>query len=272
MTTNPLRCVDVSITVFYTVLGYDVIVNKVSVKYRIYPNHAQQRTLDETRAVCRDVYNSLVHERTVCYETQGKSPTLYQQQKAMTAWKPNHAELKTVHSQVLQNVAVRVELAFQAFFRRVKAGEEPGYPRLKGKGQYDSITYPQDGYSIGQSTVTLSKIGQVKAKIHRVCPGTIKTCTVRKDGQKWYVCFCCEFEAVPLPPCDASVGIDVGLKTFAALSNGEFIENPRFFRKEETALAKAQRKFDRVKDKHGAKERKQTKKVVRRVHERIRAC
>jgi len=201
---------------------------------------------------------------------------MYQQQKAMTAWKPDHAELKTVHSQVLQNVAVRVELAFQAFFRRVKLGEEPGYPRLKGKGQYDSITYPQDGYSVGQSTVTLSKIGQVKAKVHRLCPGTIKTCTVSREGEKWYVCLSCEYEAERLPENTESVGIDVGLKSFAALSNGEFIENPRFFRKEETTLAKAQRKFDKVKHHHGsnhqseAKERKAAKKVVRRVHERIK--
>jgi len=245
-------------------------VNRISVKYRLFPNRLQQRTLNETLAVCRQVYNSMVHERTVCYETQGKSPSMRDQQKEMPQWKKAHEELTTVHSQVLQNVAVRVELAFQAFFRRVKAGEQPGYPRLKGNGQYDSITYPQAGYAIGQSSVTLSKIGQVKAKIHRVCPGTIKTCTVRKDGEKWYACFSCEYESVPLPPCNESIGIDVGLKTFAALSNGEFIENPRFFRKEETALAKAQRKFDTVKDKHGSKERKQTKKVVRRVHERIK--
>ena len=200
---------------------------------------------------------------------------MYQQQKAMTTWKPNNAELTTVHSQVLQNVAVRVELAFQAFFRRVKkndgkAGEEPGYPRLKGKGQYDSLTYPQDGYSVGQSTVTLSKIGQVKAKIHRLCPGIIKTCTVSREGEKWYVCLSCEYEAERLPENTESVGIDVGLKSFAALSNGEFIENPRFFRQEETALTKAQRKFDKVKNKHGSKERKAAKKVVRRVHERVK--
>ena len=141
---------------------------------------------------------------------------------------------------------------------------------MKGKGQYDSITYPQGGYSIGQSTVTLSKIGQVKAKIHRVCPGTIKTCTVLKDGEKWYVCFSCEYEAERLPENTESVGIDVGLKSFAALSNGEFIESPRFFRKEESALAKAQRNFDKVKHKHGSKERKAAKKVVRRVHERVK--
>jgi len=250
-------------------------VNRLSVKYRIFPSQPQERLLNETLAVCRLVYNSMVHERTVCYQVQGKSPSMRDQQKEMTQWKKSHEELTTVHSQVLQNVAVRVELAFQAFFRRVKAGEgkterTPGYPRLKGKGQYDSITYPQEGYKVSQSTITLSKIGQVKVKIHRACPGTIKTCTVRKDGEKWYVCLSCEYEPVPLPPCDDSVGIDVGLKTFAALSNGEFIENPRFFRKEETALAKAQRRFDKVKDKHGSKERKQTKKVVRRVHERIK--
>jgi len=252
-------------------------VNKISVKYRVFPKHTQQRTLIETLAVCRDVYNSLVHERTVTYTVLGKSPTLYQQQKAMTAWKPSHPELATVHSQVLQNIAVRVELAFQAFFRRVKAGEEPGYPRLKGKGQYDSITYPQGGYSVGESTVTLSKIGKVKAKIHRVCPGTIKTCpgtirtcTVSREGNKWYVCFSCDYQAERLPASTECVGIDVGLKTFAALSNGEFIENPRFFRNEENALAKAQRRFDNVKNNHGSKERKAAKKVVRRVHERVK--
>ena len=245
-------------------------VNRISIKYRLYPNHTQQRTLHETLAVCRGVYNSLVHERTVTYETQGKSPTLYEQQKAMTTWKPNHAELKTVYSQVLQNVAVRVELAFRAFFRRVKAGEEPGYPRLKGEGQYCSITYPQDGYSIGQSTVALSKIGQVKAKIHRPCLGKLKTCTVSREGDKWYACFSCEYEAERLSESAEAVGIDVGLKTFAALSNGEFIENPRFFRQEETALAKARRKFDKVKHKHGSKERKDATKVVRRVHERVK--
>jgi len=245
-------------------------VSRVSVKYRLFPSKAQQRALDRTLAVCRLVYNSMVHERTVCYETQGKSPSMRDQQKAMTQWKKSHKELTTVHSQVLQNVAVRVELAFQAFFRRVRAGEEPGYPRLKGEGQYDSITYPQEGYKVGQSTVTLSKIGQVKAKIHRAHPGTIKTCTVRKDGDKWYACLSCEYEPVPLPPSDETVGIDVGLKSFAALSNGTFIKNPRFFRQEEAALAKAQRKFDRVKNRHGSEGRKRAKKVVRRVHERVK--
>lgn len=112
--------------------------NILAYRYRLYPTKAQAYVLEETLAVCRAVYNSLVHERTVLYETAGKSPSYLDQQNALPCWKKDHAELTTVFSQVLQNVAKRVDLAFQAFFRRVKAGEEPGYPRLKGKGQYDT--------------------------------------------------------------------------------------------------------------------------------------
>lgn len=189
----------------------------------------------------------------------------------MAQWKKDHPELKTVHSQVLQNVARRVELAFQAFFRRVKQGETPGYPRLKGHGQYDSITYPQSGYKIGDSTVSLSLLGkqeQVKAKIHRLIVGTIKTCTVRRYGKKWFVCFSVEQETIPLPPCVDAIGLDAGLHSFMALSNGEFIHNPRFFRKDEKALAKAGKKQSKTKKRSAA--RRKANKVLSRIHERIR--
>jgi putative transposase len=164
------------------------------------------------------------------------------------------------------------------FFRRVKENQnkppherEPvGYPRFKGRGQYDSITYPQKGFAMGENSVHLSKIGSVKAVLHRPVPGKIKTCTLRRQGEKWYVCLAVEVEVEPLPESTETVGIDVGLKTFAAFSNGEFIENPRFFRKDQKALAKAQRKFDKVKNKHRSKERRKAKKVVARIHERIR--
>jgi len=122
-------------------------------KFRLFPSKAQEAALNETLAVCRLVYNSLLHERTALHEQGLKAPTYYTQAPAITQWKKTHLELKTVHSQVLQNVAVRVDLAFQAFFRRVKkndgkAGETPGYPRMKGRGQYDSITYPGSGFKI----------------------------------------------------------------------------------------------------------------------------
>src|SRR5205814_873594 len=156
----------------------------------------------------------------------------------------------TVHSQVMQNVAVRVDLAFKAFFRRVREhAEEPGYPRFKGKNRYDSFTFPQSGFSIvsvpqmvsHDERVTLSKIGSVKMVYHRPVKGKVKTCTIRRSSTgKWYVSFSVECEPEPLPETPTQVGIDVGLKTFATLSNEEEIGNPRFFRKEEKALARVQ--------------------------------
>ncbi len=253
----------------------------IALKYRLFPSKAQEKALNETLAVCRLVYNSLLHERTALhekskYEPGLKSPTYYTQAPAITRWKKDYAELKTVHSQVLQNVAVRVDLAFQAFFQRIKAGETPGHPRLKGKGQYDSITYPQSGFKIGASSVWLSLFGspvQIKAKLHRGILGKVKTCTVRRYGSnskssKWFVCFSVEQEEDFLPPCAEAIGLDAGLNSFLALSDGEFVDNPRFFRRDEKALAKAGRK--QAKTKKHSHERRKANKVLSRIHERIR--
>jgi putative transposase len=156
---------------------------------------------------------------------------------------------------------------FRKFLRRVQAGEKPGFPRVKGEG-YDSFTYPQAGFKVLDQAVSLSKIGTVKAILHRPVEGKVKTCTVRRQSGKWYVCLAVEVEAEPLPESTEQVGVDVGLNVFAALSNGEFVENPRFFRKDEKALAKAQRKVAR--QKRGSRERRKARKVVSRIHERIR--
>ena len=243
--------------------------NRNCLKIRLYPDRAQKRELETTLETCRLVYNSLVNDRKFQYDTAKVSVSRYTQQAYLPKWKIDHPELKAVYSQVLQDVVHRVDLAFKAFFDRVAKGETPGFPRLKGEGQYDSITFTQnDSFKVGDSAIRLAKIGQVKAKLHRKPWGELKTCTVRRINGKWFACLCQEIEAAPLPPSEEAVGIDVGLKTFAALSNGEFIENPRFFRKEEKALAKAQRKLS--KQKRGSRERKKARKVVSRIHERIR--
>jgi putative transposase len=213
------------------------------------------------------VYNSLLNERKHDYELLGTSLSRYDQQKHFPVWSKEFPEIKGVFSQVLQNVAVRLDIAFKAFFRRVQAGETPGFPRFKGEG-YDSFTYPQDGFKIYEQAVYLSKIGIVTAVLHRPIEGKVKTCTVRRQAGKWFVCFAVEVETQPLPRSEEAIGIDVGLHEFAALSTGEMIANPRFLRKEEKALAKAQRKLAR--QKRGSKERQKAKKVVARVHERIR--
>jgi putative transposase len=148
---------------------------------------------------------------------------------------------------VLQNVQVRVDLAFQAFFRRVKSGEKPGYPRFKGYGWYDSITYPQygNGAVLNDRMLRLSKVGDVKVILHRPVEGEIRTVTIQRSVGKWYACFSCEVEPKPLTVTDEIIGVDLGLKTFAVLSNGEPIKRQRWMKGDEKDIARLQCKKTR---------------------------
>jgi len=239
-------------------------------KFRIYPTKSQRTKMERTLDLCRWTYNKTLETRKTAWENEGKSMTKYETNNLLPAWKEEKPELNEVFSQVLQNVHERVDLALRAFFRRVKAGEKPGYPRFRGKGWYDSFTYPQKGFKLDIGNLYLSKIGDIKIKLHRQIAGKIKRLTARRAATgKWFVCFSVEMEDQPKPPWkDGSlVGIDVGLESFATFSNGEKIANPRFFREEEKELARVQRRLSKAPK--GTPERKKALKVVERVHERI---
>jgi putative transposase len=242
-------------------------------QYRIFPTKKQAKALEGVLEECRWLYNHLLAKRRDAYEQDGISLSLYQQQETFSILKQDRPTLKGVHSQVLQNVAVRVDLAFKAFFRRMREhAEEPGYPRFKGKDRYDSFTFPQSGFSITHDErVVVSKVGAIKMVYHRSIRGKIKTLTIHKSSTgKWYASFSCEVGPLRLPDTPAQVGIDVGLLTFATLSTGEEIANPRFIRSEEKALAKVQRKHS--KRALGTPERRKHRQVVARVYERIAWC
>ena len=240
-------------------------------KYRIYPTKAQETILEKQLEECRWLYNKILETRKNTYEQDGKSLGLYDTQNMIPGWKKERSSLKMVHSLVLQNVNIRVELAYQAFFRRVKSGEEKaGFPRFKGYGRYDSMCYPQygNGVRLDGSTLILSKLGSVKVKLHRELCGTPKTVCVRRSSTgKWFVTFTCVCESEPLSAEPKRTGVDVGLQVFATLSNGKKIENPRFFKQEQDSLVKAQRKMNKLAK--GTSERKKARKVVSRIHERI---
>ncbi len=238
--------------------------------FRLYPTKAQETALNAALSTLRYVYNSLLNERKFMYETTGKGITQYAQERHFAAWRKQFPELKEVHSHLLQNAALRVNLAYAGFFLRIKKGETPGYPRSKGEGQYDSLGFKEwgNGISFKHGNLFVSKIGEIKGKFHREIQGTPKTAIVRRRGSKWFVCIACEVPAEPLPLCTDAIGLDAGLNSFMALSNGEFIDNPRFFRRDEKALAKAGRK--QSKQKKGSKARKKANKVLSRIHERIR--
>lgn len=239
-------------------------------KYRLYPTHKQRSVLCKHLEACRRLYNTFVCDRVQAFEQRGESLSMYDQLGKLPFLKTDWPPVSDVHSQVLQNVGVRVDLAFKAFFRRCKAGENPGFPRYKGEGRYDSLTYPQaTGFALKGRYLRLGKVGLVKVRQHRKLEGNSKTCTVRRSATgKWYATIVCDVEAKALPESTEAVGIDVGLEKFATLSSGQQIANPRFFRQQEHELAKAQRKLS-LADK-GTPERAKARKIVARVHERIR--
>jgi len=219
--------------------------------------------------LCRWTYNETLAIRKTAWKEEGKSVSYYETKKLLPQWKDDRPELKSVHSQVLQEVVKRVDLAYQAFFRRVKDEEDPGYPRFKGYGRYDSFTYTQSGFSLKPGKLRLSKIGDIKIKLHRAIVGEIQRLNIRRmPTGKWFVSFLVEVEPDKLiPKTGLSIGVDVGLKSFITLSNGEHVDNPRFFLHGENALAKAHRKLSTAEK--GTPERQKALKVVHRAHERI---
>jgi putative transposase len=212
--------------------------------------------------------NLAIRKNTV--EQDGKSISYFESKRMLPIWKELKPELKTVHSQVLQDVVLRVNLAFGAFFRRVQSGEEdPGYPRFKGKNRYDSISYPQSGFSIDGNMIWLSKIGDIKFKLHRPIDGCVKRLTIRRSStKKWYVSFLIEeTKNHILEPSDEMVGVDMGIKNFAVLSNGEFIVNPRFLLADEERLKIAQSKRDKLPK--GSPQRRKASNAVSHLYERV---
>lgn len=161
---------------------------KITYRYRLYPTKAQATVLAATLETCRTLYNSLLHWRTHDYLCFGRSVTRFEQQAKLPVWKKAHPELKQVHSQALQDVVHRVDQAFQAFFRRAQTpGGAAGYPKRRGQG-YDSFTYTQSGFGVADGKLRLSKIGSLKIRLHRPFIGAVKTCTIRRLGEKWFAC------------------------------------------------------------------------------------
>jgi putative transposase len=244
-----------------------------SFKYRIYLTNGQRRILGQQLEECRWVYNETLAYRKRAYEEEQRTANWYETKRQLPIWKDVRPALKLVHSQVLQNVTERVDLAFKAFFRRVREGaEEVGFPRFKGRGRYDSITYPQygNGVRLDGDRLILSKVGAVQVVLHRSLEGTPKTVTLtRSRTGKWYACFSCEVEPCELAPTAEIVGVDVGLASFATLSTGHEIENPRFYRRDEADLKRVQKLKDAAKNAQQWDENRRRKKALAHIHERI---
>jgi putative transposase len=254
--------------------------------YRLKPTKTQAHQLHSQLEECRWLYNHFLASRRDAWKERQESLSYHAQATALPALKHERPTLSSVHSQVLQNVAVRIDLAFKAFFRRCKAGAEPGYPRFRGKGRYNSMTFPQygNGCQMSNGLLKLAKVGALRVVQHRPprlrrrrapsltgalpLEGTPKTCTIRcRATGKWYVTVACEVETSWLRTTGERVGMDVGLTRFYTLSTGEHTPCPKFLRTDEQDVKRTQRKLSAAEE--GMPERRKRRKIVARVHERI---
>ena len=238
-------------------------------RYRLRPTKSQVAILNRQLDLCRWTYNQTLALRKNAWDDEQKHIGYYESKRYIAIWKQDKPELSEVHSHVLQDVSMRVDLALQAFFRRVRNGEEPGFPRFKGKNWYDSLTYFETGFKHKGNVLWLSKIGDIKIWMHRQMEGTIKRLTIRRSStKKWYVSFL--VEDVPkevLPDSEKAIGIDVGISNFAVLSDGTFIENQRYLAECEELLSRSQSKKDKLP--HKSPERKKAVKKVSHIYERL---
>jgi len=242
-------------------------------QYRLYPNRAQTEALTvQLSEACR-LYNAALQERIEAYATHRKSINYYDQAAQLTEIrKAGDLDLPNCHC--AQDVLRRLDKAFQAFFQRIKRGQKPGFPRFKSRRRYDSITFPSHGDGtklLPSGHLFVQGVGNIKAKLHRPLHGKIKTVTVRRQNEHWYVCFSVEASAHTLPESTEMVGIDLNLENFATLEEGNLeekrIENPRFYQQAQKKLRRAQRRVARRKKR--SNRRRKAVILLRKIHQHI---
>lgn len=243
-----------------------------SYKFRLYPTSEQANLIQRTFGCCRFVFNYFLAERMEQYKATGKAPTRFQQDKGLTALKQESVWLREVDSTALQSSIRDLDTAYQNFFRRVKQGEKPGYPKFKSKHNHrQSYKSKCVGANIRvlDKAVQLPKLGLVKCCVSKEVKGRILSATVSQNPSgKYFVSLCCtDVEVKPLPSTGTTVGLDMGLKAFAITSGGVEYPNHKNLARSEKKLARLQRQLSRKTK--GSKRWEKARVKVARLHEHV---
>jgi len=231
--------------------------------YRLYPSGKQKERLINSFKTCKAIHNELLEISINTYKKEGKILRRFDYYEMVKGKYP-------IYSQVVQNVSERLSKSFNNFFRRVKdkSCRKKGFPRFKSSVR--SITYPQKGFKfVNERKLRVCKIGDIPIVLHRIPKGKIKTMTIKRNkANQWFACFSCEIEDIKtIHPSKKSVGIDVGLESFATLSDGAKVENPRYLIQSERRLSRLQRRMS--KRKKGSENRFKARIKVARQYNKI---
>jgi putative transposase len=241
---------------------------------RLYPTAAQERALDHALHETRRLYNALLQQRRDAYRLRGVSVTSKMQYGEITALRRDHPGLRSVYRELEDAALHRLDLAMQAFFRRVKRGETPGFPRYRSARRWRQLEFPHGDRALkfdgGQRRVYVPGIGKVKLRKGRAVPETYGRAWLVRKGDRWYAQFECEVSATPLPATGRAVGLDRGVRVLVAASDGRLHQNPRFLERTRCRVERLQRAI--AKRKRGSQRQKKARAVLARLHERLAAA
>ncbi|HEY0606173.1 MAG TPA: transposase [Herpetosiphonaceae bacterium] len=235
-------------------------------KYKLYPTRQQETALMTLLETHRRLYNRALEERKDAWEQERRSVTVYDQSKQLKIERTTNPYLAATNFSSCQMTLRRLDKAFSAFFRRVKNGETPGYPRFKSRNRFSTVEHVYgNGSKLEGNRIYFQHIGRVRVKLHRPIQGTIKTASFKQQADGWHVIFLCDLGDVQTTTHPGPlVGFDLGLKAFLVTSDGESIAPPKFYRQAEKALRRAHRRVSRRKK--GSKRRAKAVQILARAY------
>ncbi|WP_344585521.1 transposase, partial [Nonomuraea roseoviolacea] len=250
-----------------------------SYKFLLRPTCRQEIALAACLEDHRQLYNAALEHRRTAYRKAGVSVRYGEQSADLKHIRAHDADGQGRWSFSSQQATLRrLDKAFAAFFARVKAGRAPGFPRFKGRGWFDTVTWAKDGDGCrwdsqperpSATFVRLQGIGHVRVHQHRTVKGRVKTIAVRREGARWYLILCCDdVPAEPLAATGVAVGVDVGVAWLVTTSDGEHVANARHLEASASCLADAQRALARKK--RGSRRRRRVVAQVAALHAKVR--
>lgn len=242
---------------------------KKTFQYKIKSNQTTYQKAEKWLSLCCQLYNDCLNERIIAYKERKENISQYSQMKRLPELKKVFSNFRQVNSQTLQDVVQRLDKAYQGFFRRVKNKEKAGFPRFKGQNRYDSFTLKQTGWKLNGKYLEIKNIGRFKIFLSRPIEGDIKIITIRRTlANQWFIFFSCDNVSKRLlPKTGKEIGVDVGCESFLTDSNGQKIDNPRFFKKAQDILKMRQQRLSQKKK--GSNRRNKARLLVAKTHQKI---
>ena len=233
-------------------------------QFRLYPNATQRSALEFVLRDNAETYNAALQERRDAWKLERKAITYRMQQDELTELRRDE-RFTVVACDIQRDPLRRVDRAFKAFFRRVKAGQKPGFPRYRSHLRYESFGFSLP--SVRGNYLNVPNVGGIKARGGREIAGKAKCCTVKRDGKRWTASVVCDIGPAPEKRIITNaVGIDIGFTTLVTLSDGTEIENPNWTRRHEDQIASANRVLARKQKR--SKNRTRARQALGRAHQR----